>query len=285
MLQPKLPGYDLGKVFAARDRIVAASAVHVGTVLVGEYYEDWLALVQQAMPGVPAKALALSARAFLDRELEEDKLKEFAWRIAGNARTLKAGRAVFAWGMQAAEEWMPLLVTRAQPGRNRKDVPGHWITFLVLAGTACPMAVRRFWTRPQSSFVAGELGFNRKAERQFSSARGFVGMLLYGLFEPKLSEDKPRFHRVHVTDTMRTHNVAMIEGRKAKPCPTAPFHFTHPCEACTIGQDRCQLAVHPRTFVSGRCADCGEPDAMIDPDQPERCVECSSGHRPKAKEQ
>jgi hypothetical protein len=251
---------------------VQRSSIHVGTVLLGVYYEDWLALVHAAVPTVPLPSLQLSSRSFLNRLLTAERLNDFAWRIAGNIRTLKDGTPVTEWGMQLSEEWMPLVVTRAQPGRNRRDEPGHWISFRILAGSACPLIVRRFWTRPASRFVASRLGFNVRTERPFLSAEHFVGMLLYGLFEPDLSEDHPGFRQVRITARMLQHNVTLIDGRKEKPCPTAGY--LHACDACTIGYDRCQYAMHARTFTTGACPDCGTADAMIDPEHPDCCVTC-----------
>jgi hypothetical protein len=272
MNAPTLPGYDLARVFRTRDRIVANAGLHVGTVLLGDYYDDWLALVAEALPGVPFRSLQLSARGLLGRKLTAEGLFEFAWRLAGNVKTLKEGNGIAAWGMQLADEWMPLHVSASRSGRNRRDEPGHWLTFRVLAGSACPLAVRRFWTRAQSRFVAQDMGFNRNAKRPFIGAEHFVGMLLYGLFEPRLSEDKPGFHRVSVPDTMLTHNVALIAGRQKRPCPT--YGFRHPCQACTVGYEACRFALHARTFVTGKCVSCGRDDATIDPDEPEHCVEC-----------
>jgi hypothetical protein len=277
MPPPPLPGYDLARVRATREKIVAASSIHVGTVLLGEYHEDWLLLVHSAIPDVPLPALRLSTRSLLDRLLTDATLSEFAWRVAGNIRVLKAGRPVTAWGMQLAPEWMPLAVAAAQPGRNHKDESGHWITFRILAGSACPLEVRRFWTRPASRFVSARVGFNARAGRPFAGAEHFTGMLLYGLFEPRLSDDRPGFHQVRVTARMAQHNVALIAGRAQKPCPTRGYR--HACGACTIGYDRCVYALHPRTFTTGPCASCGDRAALIDPEHPERCVDCAGRKR------
>jgi hypothetical protein len=272
-----LPRYDVAGVMSTRRKIVEESQIHTGTVLTGAYYADWLAMVHRAVPDVPVETLGLSARAFLDRVLTDQALGEFAWRVAGNIRLLKKGIPVTAWSTQAAEEWMPLYVARAQPGRNRRDESGHWLTFRVMAGTACPMQVRRFWTRPQSRYVSGVVGFDPRVRvgRHFAGGEHFVGMLLYGLFEPRLSEERPGFHKVRVSATMRRYNVSLIEGRMARPCPTPPFHYEHPCTSCTIGYDICPLAVHARTFVAGRCAGCGRADALFDPERPEYCVSCT----------
>lgn len=273
-MPPPLPGYDLARVIELRDRIFEASQIHVGTVLLGEYHEDWLAMVHSAISDVPLKALQLSTRSFLGRMLTDERLREFAWLVAGNLKRLRDGHPVVAWGMQAEEEWMPLYVVRASQGRNRRDEPGHWLTFRFMAGSACPTKVRRFWSRAQARFIATLMGFNARRKRHFNGAEHFVGMLLYGLVEPRLSEDRPGFHQIRVPDTMLRHNVALIDGRREKPCPAAPFHYLHGCDVCTIGYDRCPLAMHPRTYVRGKCADCGEPEAVIDPDRPERCVAC-----------
>jgi ferredoxin len=271
-MPPPLPGYSLPQVLVVRDRIVDRSQIHVGTVLLGDYYEDWLALAHSAVPDIPLNTLRLSSRSLLDRELTLEKLGEFAWRMAGNLKTLRAGQPVTAWGMQAIEEWMPLYVGRARPGRNRRDEAGHWLTFRVMAGSACPLEVRRFWTWPMASFVSDRLGFNPRANRPFPGADHFVGMLLYGLFEPQLSEDRPGFHQVRVSAVMLAHNVNLIKGRNEKPCPT--FGYLHDCAGCTIGYDRCPYAVHAQTFIRQHCITCGRADALFDPDQPEHCLDC-----------
>jgi hypothetical protein len=285
MMTPQFTGCDIARVFAVRDKICAQACRHVGTLLTGAAYEDLLVSVLAAIPTASATALRLSARALLDRTLTNDALFDFAWRMAGNSKALKQGIPVPGWGVQRAAEWMPLHVTSAQIGHNRKDESGHQLAFRVLAGTACPLLVRRFWTKAQAGFVSQLLGYNRIAGRPFEGAEHLVGLLLYGLFDPELSAEKPGFQQVYVPGTMLKHNVALIKGRLEKPCPTAPYHYWHDCDVCTIGYDNCPFALHPRTYTRGPCADCGEAEAVFDPDHPERCVACTLNRIMKEKEE
>jgi hypothetical protein len=272
---PKLPGYNLRAIIETRNKILDEGGAHSFMVLTGTYFQDFVSLVHSVLPGVPRSALELSAGELIGRELTDERFLDFAWRIAGNTTSLRSGKPVLPWAFQAAPEWCPLRVIRATFGRNRKDLPGTWLTFQILAGSPCPMEVRRFWTRPQAKFVSNRLGYNRKAGRPYHGANHFVGMFLYGLFEPRLSEEKPGFHQVRVPDTMLAYNRRLIDGRRQRPCPAKGYH--HPCEHCTLGYDACEFAIHPRTFYKDRCFACSRQDVLFDPDNPEKCVECTMG--------
>jgi hypothetical protein len=275
--EPRLPGYDLPRVFSLRDEICTETSCHLDTLLVGEYYEDFVDLVCGVIPEADDDAIERSARCLLGRALSAETLRDFAWRIAGNVRRLKAGKAALPWWRQRVAEWVPLHVEAIRFGRNRRDEPGAELTLRALAGSLCPSQVRTFWTRAQCRYVSRRVGFNpvSRPPRHFAGPAHLVNLAFYGLFEPKLCQDRPGFHRVDVPGTMVRRNVAIIAGRLKKPCPTPPFHYTHTCAACTIGYEHCDHALHRRTFVRGTCAGCRSETALFDPDRPEFCVECT----------
>jgi hypothetical protein len=281
MEAPKLPACDLGRVFATRDAIAGSpAAYHVGETLHGAHLRDFLDLVAEAAPGIPPAALEASATCLLGRVLTPELFREWAWRLAGNRATLRGGRPVHPWAVQAAPEWAPLHVVSGRPDRSHRGEPGFSFAFRALAGTVCTMVVRKFWSRALCRFLSSRVGFNPRAGRPYTGGQNLVGMLVYGLFEPGLSDGKPGFQQVRCPQSMLAHNVALIEGRRGKPCPTAPYHYEHACDVCAVGADRCPYATHPLTYVRGPCPECGEADAIIDPDRPGRCFDCHQRPRP-----
>lgn len=136
----------------------------------------------------------------------------------------------------------------------------------VLAGTACPLVLQKFWSREACGFMSSRLGFsNRYGKRPYQSALLMTGLRLCVLLEPELCRDGPMFQHVVVPDFCLRHNRELLKARlqRIPPCPQA---YTHPCYRCTVGADACPFATHRDTFVVQPCPACGQAEAVFDPE-------------------
>jgi hypothetical protein len=234
---------------------------------------------------VDPHVLAESCMPILGKELTGRRLNAFALRIAANVQRLRRGQVILPWVQQFEEEWAPVEVTRCWPGRNRKDVVGSYLQFLVLAGSPVGFVLTRFWTAAQCNYVGIELGFSRRRKRPLIHPSHLVRLRLSVLFEPKLSDERPGFHRVTLTSGLARYNEPIMRDRLAREPGCRHRGYEHACHVCWLGYGSCPLAVHPLDYEQKICDHCADPRAWHDPaDNMDMCVKCANGIRLRSKE-
>ena len=248
----------------------------VGEPLSGEEFERLVEAVKTKLPKISRQALFESMAYMAGEVVTFESIRDMAWRLAGNQRQLKAGLPVPAWTRQQEMEWMPLQIVESHPRRNHREAIGAEYTFRVMAGTACPLRVKKFWTRKQCQFFSTTLGFSKPWGRHpFKDMSEFIGMRLYGLFDPELCLGSPHFDKISVPSSCETHNKSLMQMR-ARVGFDCPEGFKHPCRQCPIGYQECPAGCHPRSYERRRCDNCNEVK-WFDPAHDQECVECHTG--------
>jgi hypothetical protein len=192
-----------------------------------------------------------------------EKLKEIAWRIAGNLPRLKEGKYATPWTSQSEQEWMPMQIVASSLGRDYFDKLGATFQFRVLAGTACPLLIEKFWTRPFCGYLASDMGFSKPwGKYPFRDTCQFVGTRLYGQFTPETCEGAPMFEVISIPSAFKKANQELLKQR-ARIGFECPHGFTHACRNCHVGYDQCPAAVHPYTYETRECPAC-KRDMLFD---------------------
>lgn len=281
--------YNLEAVLQLRDRLIDEAAFGYD-YLKGEGRVLWSLLdAVHAVLGPRGVEKATILDSLVDvrgQELTPRLLARAFWRLAGNLKVLRAGRAVGPWAAQHEPEWMPMQVTLAHRARNHKDELGCWYTFRVLAGSACPLEVRRFWSNKACRYFASRMGFTGSGPRvkkpmPFEDPRQLVGLRLYGLFVTDHRPGRPWFERIYATESLLRHNRSILELRyRHRPCPRG---FSWPCHGCSLGykgEDSCEAACHPTQWYAGDCPDCGGEGVAFEEElSTERCLACERRRR------
>lgn len=229
-------------------------------------------LMELLPKGVSKQAVIDSVAVVGDIIRTEEELDNFLWLLAGNTGKLKLGKPAYPWRRHRSDEWMPLQIVSSYPRRDYKDALGCDFVFRVLAGSACPMLVSKFWTLKFCRFVATQFGFSRRGTAQFEEPSQFVGLRLHAFFEAGGSGRHPFFQKVHVA--FADHNRWLLKSR-ARVDFDCPNGFMHPCYKCHVGYDQCPVGTHPKTFVPKFCPSC-ETESLFDPSKPKvlMCVNC-----------
>jgi hypothetical protein len=281
--------YSLKRVAALQEKIKGHYLMwpYYNATLTSDHFAAFVHAVGQLLGNtVDHRVLEESCMPVLGKELTKKRLNAFALRIAANVEHLRDGKVVLPWVRQAEDEWAPVEVLRCWPGRSRKDVIGSHFQLLVLAGTPVGLKISTFWTQAQCNYVGIELGFSRRRKRPLIHPSYMVRLRFSALFEPRLSAERPGFHKVRLPSGLAAYNEPMMRDRfdRSPGCP--PRGYEHYCHACWLGYDNCAMAVHPTNYVQKCCDRCANPKAWHDPaDDMDVCIECSTKIRLKSKEE
>jgi len=234
-------------------------------------------LLTRMPDGVRRKALFDSIKHVCREDFGNEQLAQLFWHLAGNINKLKAGHAAPPWTRQNQYEWMPMQIVDRVMRRNHKGDPGDLFTCRVLAGSATSFLVTAFWTMSMSRFASQQMGYSKPwGKYPYHDSASYVGMRLYGLFEPELSTNKaPGFKNICVPSGMHDYNRDLIKKRQRIEI-ACPAGYKHACHRCFIGYDQCPLAVHPRSYVKHACDMC-KKTTWFDPDKTTLglCVSCT----------
>jgi hypothetical protein len=284
---PPKVGHNLKEVFRRRDQL--------GAVLSFEFHDKFLdrsefdRLIGQCLRGLPGGILPEvvedSVPELFGVRGDHKKLVTAAWRLAGNLSRLQAGLSAPPWSAQRGTEWAPLSVIGASPAR-RRDALGWEVEFRVLAGTACPLTTRRWWSPKTCRALSRHFGFSRPLPQNsrrsllhpFVNADQFVTLRLLALLEPELSEHGPGFLTVEFPSAIQAWNRTqhLYRGRRdaAHACPFG-YERDWPCHRCHVGYRECRAGTHRETYVPRPCAACKREDALFDPARRRGdCVNC-----------
>jgi hypothetical protein len=260
---------------------------HYHAVLTGDSFAQFVNDVGQLLGGsVNPRVLEESCMPVLGKEMTRSRLNAFSLRIATNIKRLRQGEVCRPWTRQIEDEWAPVEILRCWPGRNRKGDQGSHFQFLVLAGTPVGFGMFRFWTQTQCHYIGRELGFSGRKNRPLLHPSYMVRMRFSALFEPRLSLERPGFHKVRMTSGLARYNEPLMLGRFYREPGCKPRNYEHACHVCYLGYSSCPLATHPLDYKQEICDRCADPKAWHDPadEELDMCVRCSTKIRLAPKE-
>lgn len=270
------PSFSLPKIFDLRDRLTTRVFYpRFGQTVEGPVVDELVnALLAELPDGIVVDPLYETVRQLVPVVLTDKVTRPWAWRIAGNIPLLKSRHPVMPWTRQLTDEWVPLQILHVLPTRARSGKVGYHVTFRVLAGTSCPLAIEKFWSRGVMQALTKRVGFTwNDGPRPFLDPTEFSQLRIVGRIEAARSTEKPFFHQVCCPDSFQEYNKRILDHRhKVKyPCPKG---WRHPCHQCAIGYDQCVAGTHYHTYVLKECLLCANPQASFEPNQ-DHCVQCT----------
>jgi hypothetical protein len=273
---------SLATVERLRDRLVErVFLAHYHETVAGSALRELTReLLRQLPNGVSTDAVFESLRYLAGCELTPVECLQVSWRLAGNIKRLRAGLPAGPWGGQTEDEWVPLEVLSAVPGRNRKKDPGHTFAFRVLAGSPATLRITAFWSTKLSRYISRRVGFSAPwGKFAYPDPLALVRLRLYGLIIATRSATRPFFKQVSCPQSLQTWNRRHILRLRLRvlPCPNG---WTHPCHKCAVGYRQCPAGTHRETYEQGPCNYCENPQALFDPERNrEKCVTCDTRER------
>lgn len=275
MTTQRIPTFNVTAINALRDRLI--ERVFIPRMNESPQGEHLTYLVQDLCatlpPGILRDAVYETARQLLDVELTPAVYQRFAWRLAGNLPTLRAGRPVLPWTVQIENEWVPVQIIKADLDKNRRDELGHTMYMRILAGTPTGMVTSRFFTRRFAFALARRLGFSkRNGHFPYTDPSQLVNLRLTAEIDAAKSTTEPRFSQMLGTPAVIDANRELLRLRlHLDPCPNG---WRHPCHNCVVGYLTCPAATHRQDYVKAMCHSCST-EAYFDPDSTSgKCVAC-----------
>jgi hypothetical protein len=252
---------------------------YIGVSLEGDDFTEFATAIHERLPSsVPFPPVYESLAYLAGRPITALELDAAVWRLAGNLQQLRRHHPVHAWNGQSEEEWVPFQVLAVQLQATRRgDLAGEFYC-QALAGSPCPMILRKFWTRKFCAFFGRHLGFTSyRRDHPFRDIGEYVNLRFSGLIDPSLCGQMPDFEKLDVTATQLTWNRRYLAMRSRKGhfrCPL-DYPLAHPCYLCPQGLDSCPAATHELTFREDYCSGC-DSQSYYDPLFPQRtvCVNC-----------
>lgn len=278
--------YNMAVVLKRKRKIQNNGAVFVGRILDRETFQEFVEAIRLALPNrgrdIDEDVVIASLRHLAAQKLTSEMLAETAWRLGGNLHRLRSCTPVLPWGLQPLPEWVPVQMLRCNlrwtKGKSRKY--GATFYMRIMAGLSCPLMMYQFWTSRFCGLISRDMGFTfSRGPYPYRDPREFIGLRFYAKVDPCLSEEAPSFHEIRVTSGCKNWNrkLLVMRARSDPEFFRCPFNHPgeHPCYLCPVGQDRCDAAVHERTFVQRRCRRCRRRDAWFDPMYRRKiCVDC-----------
>ena len=268
-----------------RDRLVTrVLALYYETPLQGDVLDQVVTQLRRELPnGISRDVLFESVRGLAGVTLTELEATRLAWRLAGNIPRLRTGEAATPWATQREDEWVPLQITQALEGRDRRDKRGYHFTFRVLAGSSCPDTLNAFWSRAFIRMVARRIGFGAPWGRYpFHRGPELVGLRLLGEVSASRSVYRPTFHEVAAPSGLIKWNRERVLRQRLRIIP-CPLGFQHACHRCAVGYDQCVAGTHRSAYVQRTCDLCGTEAAYFDPDrQTPHCISCDDISRTRS---
>lgn len=277
--------YQIAKVFEIRQRLrEELTHAYGGRVLTATKFQELLDLVLATIRvDIHRPVLEQSLVNLTSTHLTEALIDATSWRIAGNIPRLKQRRVVPVWHIQKYPEWVPVQIVACKRSRGDQNKLGATFTYRILAGTSASWLTLRWWSLRMSNYLAHFLGYTRPrgqtpARYPYTCPEQLVGLRLYALITPKLSEDSPCFERVAFSGTFTKYNTEVIK-RRLRVAPgfrcIANRGRNEPCYQCPVGFTRCTAATHRQDWLQNLCPDCNKM-AWFDPElNSPFCIACT----------
>lgn len=244
-----LPRYNIKRIVTVRDMLINDTlSDFLGFTPIGEHFEELVDRLCGAFPRVNRQVLWDSVRYVAGSLLTEEAMKNMVWRLAGNIRRLRDGQTVPPWHMQTEVEWMPTQVIAYQPDQSSRGRQGGRYTLRVLAGTACPMRITKFWTRGFARHIALGAGYTRGyGDFRLGHISELVNLRLWVRIDPEQCRPgMPGFDEVGCTAGLLNWNRGIIRKRFRRGF-VCPYNYDHHCYKCHVGYSECPAATHMET--------------------------------------
>lgn len=244
------PRYNLARIFNLRDTLTDQHLTEFGGFTpTGAHFEELVDKICAAIPRVKRQAVWDSIRGVAGTLLTDDAIFRMAWRLSGNVGLLRSGTSVPPWHIQQAREWMPAQIMAYQPGTNKFGRPGGRFSLLVLAGTACPMRLTKFWSNAFARFISNKMGYSAGwGNYPFGHVSELVSLRLWLQIDPEFCGlGEPGFKNAGCMGALKKWNRDIVKKRFRQGwlCPRG---FDHYCYQCPVGYDDCPAATHKETI-------------------------------------
>jgi hypothetical protein len=291
MVDPPVPSYNVARILQLKQRLQSRCRIFVGRLLDKHSFGEFVSQLHGGLPykgdDIDEDVLIGSLQGLAGAKLTKQLLSDTAWRLAGNLDHLRNCNPVTPWGRQSRQEWVPTQIIGATLKWTKQGKYGAAFDFQFLAGSPCPLIVRKFWSSGFCAVFGKNLGFTAPwRSLPYEDPRQLVNMRFYAKVDPVLCTSKPGFHEVKVTPGFVSWNKELMRMRyRLDPelfaCP-AGYPSEHPCHSCPVGEKDCEAAVHPLTFKQRHCGRCRRDTAWFDPASSRRiCVDCTNTLRRK----
>lgn len=273
---PPLPKYNVEKIMARRDLLIAAGQPFLGIKPEGDQYKKLCLALTEALPGrFYSGTIEQSLLDVVGVELTAAVLNSVCWRLAANLQRLREFTPVPAWTRQIQPEWMPLHIAEVVKKRRRDGLIRANVTCRVLAGSAASKTLRVSWSHGLCAGLAYDFGFSKPYKSYpFVDVLQLTSMCFFGYFEPELCLEGPMFNKMRISTSQRRRNTLLAQMRTLQH-ELYDCDKQLPCHLCHLGLDQCAKATHPRTHVLLRCESCGH-ESWHDPQTMSlgKCIDC-----------
>lgn len=280
-----LPSFSISAIERKREQLFDQVLRDlVGVTISGDTVHRLVDAICERLPDTCQRgAVFESARLLAGRTLTSADAFKFAWRLAGNLPRLRNGLPVGEWAPQLQDEWVPVEVLAAWPGKNRQDEHGDDFLLHVLAGTPAASKVRLFWKTGAVHMVARRVGFSsRRGHYRFTTSAQLVGLRFLAKVSAAKSTTTPSLYEVACPPSLVSWNRQHVLNLRLRIGERCPRNYTHECHRCAIGYDQCAAATHYRTYTVGECNGCNKSDAVFDPEMSQlHCRNCFLAQRMK----
>ena len=245
-----LPRYNLGRIEKLRKQLLNDTFIeYYGLVLDSDWWPSLARDIKRAIGGKLCPAvLEDSLRTVMGIAFTEEVARQLAWRLAGNLDRLREAEPVHPWIRQYAEEWVPVEVLEGVSGRDMRERLGATFTLQILAGSACPIVVSKFWTMRLVHYMSRRLGFSAPwGSMPMGHIIEIVKLRFFVLLTPERSRDAPGFEHLSCPSSLVKYNQHII-GMRRRLDWQCPSGYTHHCFQCAVGYDECPAGTHPTTL-------------------------------------
>lgn len=267
--------FKLSQIAKQRDKLFTAIRPYIGLELTATTFTDFVDDVYKTLPPITSHDILFeSCRALTGSTLEQRQAAEFSWRLAGNMPVLLSGRPVVPWTKQIDDEWMPVLITHADPA-VRRGKSGQLFRFQALAGSYCPLTFEQFMSRASCAAISRFIGFSRAVP--YTNPLYFVRLQMLVLADRNKSAEYPQFQQVDCSAGMQARNKQIIKIRlRQLPCPK---NYERLCEHCPVGAAQCAASLFTRPLESRYCATCNRITYFDMTRSDSLCLKCWSAKR------
>jgi len=243
------PRYNLKRVFQLRDKLADDTlSDFCGFTPIGESFEELVDTICAAIPRAKRRAVWDSIRDVAGTLLTTDDVWRMSWRLAGNIGLLRNGVAVPPWHVQQEVEWMPAQIQAFSEGTSHRGKAGGYFQMRILAGTACPLRLTKFWTKGFCKLISAKLGYTtRRGDFPLGHISELVSLRLWVYIEPKYcGPNGPDFREIGSTGALWQWNRRIVRMRFRHNW-RCPYSFDHHCFLCPVGYKECPAATHADT--------------------------------------
>jgi hypothetical protein len=250
----KPPVYNIQQIYKVRDRLLSRELWEfTGETLVAERLPVLVRALQRVFK-VRTAVLHDSVQHLAGMELAPRVLNALAWRLAGNRRRLQAEEPVLPWSIQHEYEWVPVQIIASEATRHgRKQRWGSIFIMRILAGSGCPLTMKKFWPHGFCASLARRAGYtSSRRSYPYTDMSELVNMRFMVLLDPERCRNgKPDFEDIGCPGSHVKWNRVIIQKRFRKqgvahwPCP---MDYSHQCHMCRVGYDQCPAATHKETY-------------------------------------